>query len=192
MFLMRSVFFYPLLAVIGCALTWWSLQPAITPRTTGAVAAKESPAGFVFDLAALGSIQPDPTQPSFVQRARNGKTEAVRLAIAPDTPAPSSSDVGARIEMDAATSLALSDSPLEIELDLDPFSTLGVESVAVSVQSDGEVQWVTAAVPDERGKVVVQAPASPIVTAIGIRPVTTQKDGPRGFILYAVTVRKRP
>lgn len=192
MFLMRSVLFYPLLAVFGCALTWWSLLPAITPRPSGAVAAVESPEGFVFNLAALGRIQADPAQPLYVERTRAGETLAVRLAIQPGAAAPTANDLGARIELDAATAQALSEAPLEIELDVKGFATLAAESVAVSVQGDSPVEWRTIALLKERGKITLQVPPSPGVKAIALRPVSVQADGPRGFDVFSVTVRRLP
>jgi hypothetical protein len=163
----------------------------MTPPIPRAAAGEIKDGAYVFGFPALGGMFPDPTQLTTIERSRAGVARGVRLAMHPSATPPGPQDVGARLEFDAETSLALADKHLELEIDAKAFAALGVESVAISLQDGGPTQWQVVTLPPGRQRVTASFAPAPIVTGVGLRAVSAQSDGPRGFSLYSITVRPK-
>jgi hypothetical protein len=188
-FLTRSWVLYPLLALVCAGLIWLSLGPNPDTRTIAAQAGTDIDGAVAFGAEALSGITADEAQPLRLVRGLTGRPAALRLAVVTGAPAPTAETLGARLSLTPDRSLALSDKPLLLELDAEPFATLGVEAVAISLQDGASpVQWITAPIAPGRGVTRFTLPATPNLQAIGVRPVTAQSDGPRGVTIYSLKV----
>lgn len=185
----HPVIFYPLALLLAGLAIVVSLKPQAWPREPAPVAAASTQGALVFGGEAFNSPQPSPDQNITVVRDYWGKAEALRVAVHQDHPQPPTpNDRGVRLLLTPQDAAALAGRPLTVEVSFNALPVNMAQALAVSVQSDGPVTWLSQPLPQENAMVRYEVPAQANPNAIGLRAINTGGDAAFGLEITRIRI----
>lgn len=185
--LFRPLVFYPLLALVAAAIVLASLRPDLAPAPAAAAAGRIEAHALILQGEALTRPEIGPGFVAHVRRDAIGRPEALRIAVAPGRGAPRAGEEGVRILLSPDETARLGAGPYMVEVDVRPVAITMAQRLAVNLQDQaGATAWEGADVDPEGALLHFALPANGPVTAIGLRPVTDNRDYNYGFEIASV------
>jgi hypothetical protein len=169
----HPLIFYPLALILAVLAVTVSLKPQAWPREPAPVAAANAEGTLTFSGQAFDSPEDGPGQHLTVSRDYWGNPQALRIAVLPETPAPTPADRGVRLLLTPQDAAALEGKPLSVEVSFNALPVNAAHGLAVSVQGANPTTWVSEDLPSLNGAVRFDLPAQSNVNAIGLRALNT-------------------
>lgn len=187
----HPLIFYPLALILAALAITVSLKPQAWPRDPAPVAAANTQGVLVFSGPAFDSPQGGPGQNMTISRDYWGKAEALRIAVLPETPAPTPADRGVRLLLTPQDAAALDGKRLSVEVSYNALPVNAAQGLAVSVQGAGQTNWVSQEIPTENATVRFDLPAQSNVNAIGLRALNTGAEEAFGLEITRIRITPR-
>ncbi len=187
----HPLIFYPLALVLAVLAVTVSLKPQAWPREPAPVAAASTQGVLEFSGAAFDSPQGGPGQNMTVSRDFWGKAEALRIAVLPNTGAPTPADRGVRLLLTPQDTAALEGRQLSVEVSYNALPVNAAQGLAISVQGANPTIWVSQDLPSLNGAVRFDLPAQSNVNAIGLRALNTGAEEAFGLEITRIRITPR-
>lgn len=173
------VWFFPLLAVCAVALILGSMGGATFQAAPGPQGGVRDGGEIVFGPKALADgLEARGTHLRYVHRENGFAPSAVSIAVLPKEGPPSPAEPGARLLLTPAAGAALAGKPVRVLVKTQSLNVTRAEALAVSLQNDGAIQWVSQPLPETAATLTFDLPPAEgqPPSAIGFWVVSTKGD----------------
>jgi hypothetical protein len=186
----HPLIFYPLVALLAVLVIAISLRPQSWPRAPAptAAAAADGPT-LVFQGNSFNA--PDVVaadQNIYVPRNFLGQPQSLHIAVLPEHTAPTPAERGARILLTARDAQHLEGRSVTVEVSYNPLPVNAASGLAVSLQGQGPVAWVSRPAEAETGVLRFDLPAARGVNAIGLRAIAQGNEQAHGLEITRIRV----
>ncbi len=188
--LFHPIIFYPLAALLAALVIALSVQPQAWPRPPAPVAGAVAQANLVLEGSAFDAPDPGAGQHMHVARDFWGQPQSLRIAQAPNQPAPRTDEHGVRLLLTPASAELLRGKPIAVEVSYNPLPINAASGLAVSLRGDGAADWVSQPAPPQPGVLRFELPASANANAIGLRALSGGTD--QAYGLEITRIRASP
>jgi hypothetical protein len=189
---LRGLWFYPVATLIAAGLIVASLGGGAFESPPTAQTAERAEGALVYGPRALAhGATADFAHVIHVRRGDGWTPDALRIAVLPDRGAPSPAESGVRILIADVDGQALAGRPVEVTLDTRSLTVTQGTELAVSLQNDGPITWVTQPLPRDGGVLTYVLPATEgrPPQALGLWAIAAKSDYNYGTEILSATLR---
>jgi len=190
--LFHPLVFYPLAILFAAFVVLVSIKPQAWPRPPAPVAAQVQDGSLVFAGSGFNSPDTGPEEDIFVTRDFWGQAQSLRIAQKPGQPPPNAAAHGARILFAPEQAAMLANRPVSVEVTYNPLPVNAASSLAVSLEGEAPIQWVTQPSPPQPNTLRFELPAQAGVSALGLRAISNEPDQAYGLEITRVRVTPHP
>lgn len=187
----HPILFYPLAILAAAGIIAFSSEPQSWPRPPSAAEALTADGSLIFEGAAFDAPAVGPEQEITVVRSFWGAAQALRIAQKPGQPAPTATDRGAQLLLNAEQAAQIEGRPVTIEVAYGPLPINAASGLAVAILGEGTAQWVSQPTPPQTGVLVFELPPQTSVNAIGLRALSNGATEASGLEITRVRVTPR-
>jgi hypothetical protein len=180
--------FYPLATILAVVVILLSMDPFGYRHEPEMQAGRLDQGVIVLEGAAFDAPESSPDQVIHVRREGFGRAVALRVAVMPNRPPPTSTETGARILLSPETAARLNDHPTEIRVTYASLPSNPSTALAVSLQGAGPADWVVQELPIGEGQAVFALPPQTAVSAIGLRAIGSDTEFNSGVEIQRIDV----
>lgn len=188
--LFHPLLFYPLAIIIAAGVILISLRPQHWPREPAPVAASVVENALVYEGAAFDAPAPAANHALTVARDFWGEAQALRIGVEVEQGQPSPQEPGVRLLLSPQDAARLSGRAATVEVSYRPLPINTAQGLAIALQGEGPVAWVSQPLQPQPATVRFELPAQGNVSAIGLRAINDGAD--RAFGVEITRIRIIP